>query len=332
MVENKLSIPQQSYKRLTEIIIGYTKYRDSASIKDISEKFNIREASVSVASGFLIDLGILKGRKGDEKRIISDAGARLGKSLMFFNNEVKDAWYEIVSETPFFHELIKNISSKKITSEEKILSEIFNLSDTPIVRDTITGGKAIIKILCTAEILTRSENKKYILGPRSIKSKQVDLLKIPQEIKPFIEKFKADYPDPHKCVFIMMAFGNRQFHSEVVKVVKNIFLNYGIVALRADDKSYSDDLFANVKTYMYGCGQGVAIFERVSSDSHNPNVSLEVGFMMALDKPVLLLKDSTLNLLPFDLIGRLYKPFDTEKLYETLSPMIEKWLIEKSII
>ena len=66
---------------------------------------------------------------------------------------------------------------------------------------------------------------------------------------------------------------------------------HGIVGLRADDKEYNPSLFDNVQTYLHGCGLGVAIFERIEEDAFNPNVALEVGYMMAMDKPVCLLKD-----------------------------------------
>jgi len=40
---------------------------------------------------------------------------------------------------------------------------------------------------------------------------------------------------------------------------------------------------------MHGSAFGIAIFERLTSDIFNPNVSLEVGYMMAMHKPILYL-------------------------------------------
>ncbi len=73
--------------------------------------------------------------------------------------------------------------------------------------------------------------------------------------------------------------------------------SYGITALRADDKDYHEDLFTNIVTYLYGCSFGIAVFERIETDDVNPNVSLEVGYMQGLRKPVCLLKDKTLRAL-----------------------------------
>ncbi len=152
------------------------------------------------------------------------------------------------------------------------------------------------------------------------------------ELQSCIENFHKDHPLANKCAFIMMQFTNTQLHKKIVDVTKASCAAHGIVALRADDKLYSDDLLPNVRTYMHGCGLGIAIFERLTSENFNPNVSLEVGYMMALGKPILLLKDSTLSALHSDLVGRLYQIFDTQSPQESIPSVIEKWLQNKALI
>jgi len=149
------------------------------------------------------------------------------------------------------------------------------------------------------------------------------------EIASGLERFRRDYPSGTKTAFIIMQFGNTKPHSELVELIKKEFSKHNITALRADDKEYMDDLFSNIKTYMYGCDFGVAIFERISEDNFNPNVSLEVGYMMGMEKQVLLLKDKTLNSLHTDLAGKLYKPFDIFDIEASLAPQISKWLSDK---
>ncbi len=109
-------------------------------------------------------------------------------------------------------------------------------------------------------------------------------------------------------------------------------IQHGIVALRADDKEYMDDLFLNIKTYMHACDFGIAIFERITDDNFNPNVTLEVGYMLGMGKNVLLLKDKTLKALQTDLAGRLYKEFNTVEVEESIPIAIEKWLRDKGLI
>ena len=84
-------------------------------------------------------------------------------------------------------------------------------------------------------------------------------------------------------------------------------------------------------TYIYGCGMGIAVFERIESDDFNLNVSLEVGYMMAMKRPVCLLKDRTLRALPSDLVGRLYKPFDLQDPSKSIPPVLRQWLKDKGL-
>lgn len=152
------------------------------------------------------------------------------------------------------------------------------------------------------------------------------------EIASGVEKFKKDYPNHPNIAFIIMQFGSTPAHNKMVQIVKDTLKKYKIVALRADDKQYLDDLFPNVKVYLHCCTFGIAIFDRIIEDDFNPNVSLEIGYLLGMNKNVLLLKDKTLKSLPTDLTGKLYKEFDTQSIEVTIPPQIEKWLHDKGII
>ena len=152
------------------------------------------------------------------------------------------------------------------------------------------------------------------------------------ELAKYIESFRNDYPASQKTAFIIMQFGNTKVHDSLVEVIKNTLTKHNIVGLRADDKEYADELFANIRTYMHCADFGISIFERVTEDNFNPNVSLEVGYMMGLGKSVCLLKDQTLKNLHTDLIGKLYKPFDPLDVEKTLPNQLEKWLTDRGLI
>lgn len=156
--------------------------------------------------------------------------------------------------------------------------------------------------------------------------------RIPTEILESLKLFKEDYPDPAKVAFIMMRFGKTQAHKNIEEGIKNTLSSNGITGLRADDKGYHDDLFYNILTYIYGCGCGIAIFERIEADEFNPNVALEVGYMLALGKPVCYLKDRTLEALQTDIIGKLYKQFDPYDPIGTIPTELAKWLLDKGIV
>jgi len=157
-------------------------------------------------------------------------------------------------------------------------------------------------------------------------------LEPPIEIQESLARFKRDYPDPTKVAFIMMQFGETKAHDEIVKAIRSVLDSQGISGVKANDKEYHDDLFYNVMTYLYGCGFGIAVFERIETEKFNPNVSFEVGYMFALKKHVCLLKDKTLETLHTDLVGKLYKVFDPQDPSKTIPGKISQWLSDKGVV
>ena len=152
------------------------------------------------------------------------------------------------------------------------------------------------------------------------------------DIKDSLLKFEKDYPDNRKCAFLMMKYEDTSLQSRLVQKLKDIFKKHDLNLLRADDKFYSDDLLSNIRTYMHGCYFGVTVFERINTEYFNPNVSLEVGYMMALRKPILFLKDKTLRSLHTDLVGKLYEEFDFQNYKKDFEKSITKWLKNHELI
>jgi hypothetical protein len=150
---------------------------------------------------------------------------------------------------------------------------------------------------------------------------------VPQDSVEGLSAFLSDHPEPEPCGFLMMSFTKSDQHSRIAKAVKETCAKAGLKALRADESRYSADLFPNIRTYMHGCSFGIAIFERIESDDFNPNVSLEVGYMLGMGKPVCLLKDKNLKGMQSDLMGRLYEVFDLNNIDASISDALGKWLL-----
>jgi hypothetical protein len=155
---------------------------------------------------------------------------------------------------------------------------------------------------------------------------------VPPELTNSLARFQSDYPDPSRVAFIMMQFGKTRMHMEITQAIRDTLASYGIAGLRADDKEYHEDLFPNVQTYIHGCNFGVAVFERLQGDEFNPNVALEVGYMRALRKPLCLLRDSTVKTLPTDLVGKLYKTFDTQNAATSIPQVLTKWMEDHDMV
>lgn|SRR5262249_50903888 len=90
----------------------------------------------------------------------------------------------------------------------------------------------------------------------------------------------------------MMRFADSVTNRKIVNNLHTALHRYGMNLLRADHKAYSESLWENVTLYMSACDLGIAVFEQLVEKDYNPNVSLELGHMLASGKKVLLLKDA----------------------------------------
>jgi hypothetical protein len=154
----------------------------------------------------------------------------------------------------------------------------------------------------------------------------------PVEITESLARFRLDFPDSTRLAFVMMQFSKSPAHQKILSGVRTALDPHGLVALRADDKQYHDDLCFNILTYIYGSRFGIAVFERIEAEAFNPNVSLEVGYMLALGKSVCFLKDRTLRTLHTDLVGKLYRSFDPQNPEESIPPELFAWMDQKGFI
>lgn len=145
-------------------------------------------------------------------------------------------------------------------------------------------------------------------------------------LEPYVRKLLDDHSPLERNIFLIMRFKGEKPFPEIIDAVRSICVRRGLKVLRADDKAYTDDLWDNVMTYMYGSVAAIAVFDQINSREFNPNVALEVGFMFAQCKRVLLLKDVGIPVMPSDIIGKIYRSFNTYELQETITPQVEKWL------
>jgi hypothetical protein len=154
----------------------------------------------------------------------------------------------------------------------------------------------------------------------------------PPEIGISIARLREIYPDPKKLGFLVMRFTAAKPFERIVEIIKATAAKHGITVVRADEKQFHADLWGNVRTYLPGCGFGIAVYERIETEEPNANVGLEVGYLMAMNKPVLLFKDKTVATLQADLAGKLYKPFDPHEPEKTIPEQMTKWLQDNGIV
>jgi len=154
----------------------------------------------------------------------------------------------------------------------------------------------------------------------------------PPEIAISLDRLRTKYPDPKKLGFLIMRFAAAKPFQRIVDIIKQTGANHDLKIIRADETEFHADLWGNVRTHLHGCGFGIAVYERIETNEPNANVGLEVGYLMAMNKPVLLLKDKTVAATQSDLTGKLYKTFDPHDPEGTIPDQLTKWLLDNGIV
>jgi hypothetical protein len=286
----------QLEEALAQVEAYHAAWKAGAARRHYSDTEN---ATIRDARRYIMD------RIGPLKRDVHES---TGKQLVTSFGRTIDMWDLAFAVNPLEASFGPGLRIAHISHLEDALREAVSLSRDAVARRT-----------ATRPIAADAEGVNEVMAD-------------PPELADSLARFRADYADPTKVGFIMMRFGKTPAHDAIVTAIRSAVEADGGMALRADDRQYNRMLFENIRTYMHGCGFGIAVFERLEVQEFNPNVALEVGYMMALNKPVCLLKDQTLTALQADLGGELYKSFDPQRPMETIPPELSKWMTDWRVL
>ena len=112
----------------------------------------------------------------------------------------------------------------------------------------------------------------------------------------------------------------------IEKAVRDALETYGLVPNLAKDQSRASQVWINTEICMHSCKNGVAILPFREKEALNENVLIETGYMLALGKSVLLLKDKRVERLPSDMSNLIYKNYDIEDISRSINNAIVNWV------
>ena len=147
-----------------------------------------------------------------------------------------------------------------------------------------------------------------------------------RHLEPYLRAFLEDHPDPSRNVFVMMRFSASEQITQIHDAIVAGLAEHGMNAVRADDRDYTGELWSNIEVYLTGCQYGIAVFEDIEQRDYNPNVSLELGYLMGRGKRTLLLKEKRLPNMPSDVVHRLYKEFNGYDIDNSVRREVGTWI------
>lgn len=136
--------------------------------------------------------------------------------------------------------------------------------------------------------------------------------------------------------FVMMPFGSkgvsRHYFDELWNVVRGYFEGLGLLAHRADDLQLDKYLWMSVVKYMQAASAGVVVLDARGGGHVSPNVILELGYMLALGKPLLLLRERSAPELPSDILGHYRGSYASDRIDEDIPKHLEEWVRARGLI
>ncbi|MCK4511353.1 hypothetical protein KAW64_06410 [bacterium] len=158
MVEEKFRLPYSSYDELTKIIRAYGHVKESATLKDVSERVAIATTTVSSNNGFLLAIGVIEG---GHRKTMTDAGASLAHALEYegMPAEIGRCWRAIVSESDFMEKVLAAVKIRKGMDLSTLQTHIAFSAGKKPGRAAATGANTVISILKSAELIREEDGK-----------------------------------------------------------------------------------------------------------------------------------------------------------------------------
>lgn len=98
--------------------------------------------------------------------------------------------------------------------------------------------------------------------------------------------------------------------ADIVPAARDTLKQHGLTLHLASEQQLDDDLYGNIAAHMWACRYGIGLFEDRIGRGLNANMIIEVGSMVITGRRCALLKDSTIQAMPTDFIGHIYKAVD----------------------
>ena len=150
----------------------------------------------------------------------------------------------------------------------------------------------------------------------------------PALIQP-LRNFLAAHPFDNN-VFGMTRFpdakaGTKDPVGQALEVARTVCEGHGLQFHLASDRAIHDDLWTNVTAHMWASRYGIGFFEDRVERGLNHNLTIEIGGMLVTGRRCALLKDGSIDRMPVDLVGFIYKAVDLGNA-SSVAEALHRWI------
>lgn len=138
-----------------------------------------------------------------------------------------------------------------------------------------------------------------------------------------------------KNIFLMMKYRDdnrdgKYTNTNIYNLICKVVNGNGFECVRADQYEWThltDESAYNPLAVSYCCKYGIALIDKPEEGAaYNSNVLYELGMMATQNKSCILLRDETVENIPFDLITTIHRTYDPNNLEEEITSQLTSWL------
>ena len=127
----------------------------------------------------------------------------------------------------------------------------------------------------------------------------------------------------HGAIFVIMPFSKE--YDCLYNHIKTYLKEKKLTAIRADEYKFDNHVWPNVQLYLECCRMAIALFP-YSDSGYNPNVALEVGYMLSKGGKICLLKEDRVEKMFSDISSIMYNTYKQKSYKKDISKALDKWI------
>ncbi len=154
---------------------------------------------------------------------------------------------------------------------------------------------------------------------------------VPRELAHSLERLRRRHPDTARLGCLLAPASNSSVCESIVRTIRKTAALHGLTLLGAHEQPFHADPWENVRTLLHGCSFAIAVYEHGGGEEPGVNMGAAVGYMLAMDRPLLLLRGLKAAPQPGEFLPGLCEVFDEDLPARSIPEVLERWLKDSGV-
>jgi len=160
----------------------------------------------------------------------------------------------------------------------------------------------------------------------------IPAMHLPQDLALPLERLRKKFPDASKLGFLVPPACGATTGKVIFHAIRSAAARHGLILVSAEEHPFHANPWTNLRTLMHACAFGIVVHEYSGGTQAGADLGLQIGYLLALNKPALVLRGSKAVAQTGDIMQSVCEEFDEDDAARTVTAQVETWLRESGII